>query len=86
MGRHSKTYKWIAALHDKTTGETITAKFCSIPALNDAWSKEIGRRLSNDLVHRISTGYRVDKQMRNGTNSFYSRWGHISLVRINEPC
>ena len=84
MTRHYNTYKWIAALYNKETGETKVAKFCSIPELNDAWADEIGRRLSNDLVHRISTGYRADKMMKYGENSFFKRWGHIQLIRINE--
>lgn len=60
--------------------QIIEGKFCTIKQLNEEW----GLALNSDYVRRIISGYRADKKMRNGENSFYARYGNIKIEKIKE--
>ena len=75
-----KKNKWEIVFFDKDTNEIRQGKFTTIKKLNE----EFNLNLSNDMVWRLVTGNRVDKDKKNKDNSFLSRYGHIKLTKISE--
>lgn len=76
-----KNLKWKITIFDKETSTFKEGKFTTISALN----KGMNLNLNGDYVKRIMTKYRADVTMRNGDNSFLSRYGHIKIEKIFEP-
>ena len=70
-----RKYKWAVEFADGRTG-----KYVSIQDINE---KE-GLSLTGDIVWRLRTGNRVDTSRKNKGNSFLSRYGHLSITKIDE--
>tara|TARA_R100001443_G_scaffold79972_1_gene87056 strand:- start:5259 stop:5624 length:366 start_codon:yes stop_codon:yes gene_type:complete len=78
--RNYNTYKWLISIHN-TEGNIRTGKFVSIKQANE----KLGLRLNSDYVRRIVKRYRVDEDAKMKDSSFIARWGHIQILKINEP-
>lgn len=76
-----RNYKWEVIMYDNETKSLKQGKFTSVREINEQWNMN----LNQDYVRRIMTKYRADPTMKNGKNSFYARWGHIQITKINEP-
>jgi len=76
-----KTYKWDVIVFDKVTNTFKREKCITIADINE----KFGLKLNTDYVKRISTKYRADMSMKNKSNSFLARWGHVSIQKIYEP-
>jgi len=76
-----KTYKWDVIVFDKDTNTFKREKCITIADINE----KFGLKLNTDYVKRISTKYRADMSMKNKSNSFLARWGHIQITKIFEP-
>ena len=75
-----KKYKWSITMFDKETNTLKKGKFSTIKDMNEGMSLA----LTGDIVWRLTTGNRVDTSQRNKDNSFLSRYGNISIEKIDE--
>ena len=75
-----KKYKWSITMFDKETNTFKKGKFSTIKDMNEGMSLA----LTGDIVWRLTTGNRVDTSQRNKDNSFLSRYGNISIEKIDE--
>lgn len=79
--KNISTLKWDITVYDKETNTMRSGKFCTINQANEV----LGTKLTTDNVWRLMTHNRVDESKRNKENSFLSRYGNISIRKINEP-
>lgn len=75
-----KKYRWDLTMYDKETKQIIQGKFCSVKHINES----LKLNLSPELVNRISTLNKVDKDRKLKEHSFLDKWGHIKIIKIDE--
>jgi len=76
-GSYNKKLRWKVVYYNKEINKLEEKQYHSVKEM-----KELGIN-NGDLVKRIMTGYRGDISERNGSNSFFQRWGHIQIYRID---
>jgi len=76
-GSQNKKIRWKVVYYNKENNKLETHEFKTIPEM-----KVLGIN-NGDLVKRIMTGFRADKKERNGKNSFFQKWGHIQIYKLD---